>query len=143
MLTPVCTETPKRARNPIPKETLKFVCVMSSASNPPIRAIATFTINQEGPLARFEHRVEDRKDQKDGDRKHQQQPPLRALLALILAGAVNVVSGRQRYLLINLVDGLFDSAAKVTTVDAVLYSDVALLAFAVNLLGTIRGCDFG
>jgi hypothetical protein len=38
MITPVCTETPKSARNPTPDETLKFVCVTRSASKPPIRA---------------------------------------------------------------------------------------------------------
>src|SRR3974377_813290 len=42
MITPVCTETPNKARKPTPEDTLKFVCVTSRATNPPSRAIATF-----------------------------------------------------------------------------------------------------
>ena len=41
MITPVCTETPNSARKPTPEETLKLVCVSSSASIPPSGAIAT------------------------------------------------------------------------------------------------------
>src|ERR1700686_314801 len=41
MMTPVWTETPKRARNPIPEETLKLVALRNSATTPPIGAIAT------------------------------------------------------------------------------------------------------
>lgn len=31
MITPICTDTPNRARKPTPEETLKFACVTSSA----------------------------------------------------------------------------------------------------------------
>jgi hypothetical protein len=41
MITPVYTDTPNRARNPTPDDTLKCVPVISSASNPPIGAMAT------------------------------------------------------------------------------------------------------
>ena len=41
MITPVCTATPKSARNPTPEETLKWVPVSSSASSPPMGAMAT------------------------------------------------------------------------------------------------------
>ena len=41
MITPVCTETPKRARKPIPDETLKCVPVSQSASRPPSGARLT------------------------------------------------------------------------------------------------------
>src|SRR5277367_1741914 len=143
MITPVCTETPKRARKPTPEETLKFVCVMSSASNPPIRGHRDVRRNQGGPLTRVEHRIEDREDQKDGDRKYQEQPPLRAFLALILSGPVNVVSRRQRYLLVHFVDGLFDRASEIATTNAVLRGDIALLSFAIDLFGTVRGGDLG
>ena len=44
MITPVCTETPNRARNPTPDETLKFVPVKRRASRPPMGAMATFTM---------------------------------------------------------------------------------------------------
>ncbi len=41
IITPVSTETPKSARNPTPEETLRCVPVISSASRPPIGAMAT------------------------------------------------------------------------------------------------------
>ena len=41
MMTPVCTETPKSARNPTSDETLKLVPVISSTSRPPMLAMAT------------------------------------------------------------------------------------------------------
>src|SRR5579859_3471578 len=43
MITPVCTETPKSARKPTADDTEKFVCVMNSASGPPIDAMITLT----------------------------------------------------------------------------------------------------
>ena len=62
---------------------------------------------------------------------------LRSLLALIFSGPVNVVSSGQRHLLVHLVDGLLDRASQITTAHAVLNGDVALLSFAVNLLGAV------
>ena len=50
MMTPVCTDTPKSARKPTPEETLKFVPVNHSASNPPIGAIATVAIISDAHL---------------------------------------------------------------------------------------------
>ncbi len=44
MMTPVCTETPKSARNPTPEETLKFVPVKRRASRPPMGAMATLAM---------------------------------------------------------------------------------------------------
>src|ERR1035441_8110632 len=41
MMTPVSTETPKRARKPTPVETLKLVCERSSATRPPMGAMET------------------------------------------------------------------------------------------------------
>ncbi len=41
MMTPVSTETPKRARKPTPEETLKLVPVISRANIPPKGAMAT------------------------------------------------------------------------------------------------------
>ena len=43
MITPVCTETPKSARNPTPEATLKNVWVTRRATSPPTRAMATVT----------------------------------------------------------------------------------------------------
>ncbi len=41
MITPVCTATPNSAKKPMPEETLMWVWVMSSASKPPMGAMAT------------------------------------------------------------------------------------------------------
>src|ERR1035441_9823043 len=41
MMTPVCTETPKSARNPTPEETLKLVLLRYTARMPAMGAMAT------------------------------------------------------------------------------------------------------
>jgi hypothetical protein len=51
-ITKVRTETPKSARNLTPEDMLTFLCVMSSASRPPMRAgITYFSFEQTHKLA--------------------------------------------------------------------------------------------
>ena len=66
-----------------------------------------------------------------------------ALLALVLAGPVEVVADRELDLLVDLVDGLADGAAEVAVAHAVLDGDVAAAAFAVDLFGAVFDLDVG
>jgi hypothetical protein len=54
-----------------------------------------------------------------------------------------VVSRRQSYLLVHLVDRLFDRTSKITTTNAVFNGDIALFASSINLFGAIIGGDLG
>lgn len=75
--------------------------------------------------------------------EHEKQSPLRTLLALVFTRPINVVSRRQSYLLVHLVDRLFDRTSKITATNAVFNRDIALFAFAINLFGAIIGGDLG
>ena len=71
------------------------------------------------------------------------KPSGRSLLALVLAGPVDLVAGGKFDLRVDLADGLFDGRAEVAVADAVLDGDVALAAFAVDLFGAVFGLDGG
>jgi hypothetical protein len=111
---------------------------MSSATRPPTGAMATLAEDQQRPLEGAEHGVED--DMKMSRMVMGQtimQAARAALLALVLAGPVDLVAGRELDLLVDLGDGLFDGGAEVAVADAVLDGDVALAAFAVDLFGAV------
>ena len=99
MITPVCTETPKRARNPTPLDTLKCVPVRSSASRPPRGAMATLARIRQRPFRGLKHGVENNENQEQSDRQHEHQPFRRPFLAFVFAGPVQVISGGQLHLL--------------------------------------------
>ena len=92
MITPICTETPNRARKPMPEETLKWVPVNSSAKQPADRRHDHVHQNQAGPLDDWNMRVEDHEDQQDRDRDDDRQARLATLLAFVLAGPVDACS---------------------------------------------------
>ncbi len=140
-MTPVSTDTPKSAKNPTPEDTLRCVPVSSSASNPPIGAIATFAQNQRRPFRRPKHHVQNNENHQQRNRHHNRQPPLRSLLALILAGPIDVIADRQFHLLLHQPHGLFDRAAQVAPADAVFDCHVARILFAADLRSSIRHID--
>src|SRR5215468_8262127 len=80
--------------------------------------------NQSSPLPRREGRVEDERNQQDGDRDDDSEAAVGALLALIFAGPVEVVALGQLNLVADVVDSLADGAAEVATADTVLDGDV-------------------
>ena len=82
MMTPVCTDTPKSARKPMPEDTLKCVPVSRSASNPPMRRHGDHGQNQQRPLGGAKHRVENDEDDEDRQRHDDREPRLGALAAL-------------------------------------------------------------
>jgi hypothetical protein len=110
MITPVCTETPNRARNPTPEETLKLVCVISSASKPPNAREHHVDENQQRPFERSKHAVENEEDQQDRKRNDDQQSPFGALFTLVLTFPVNVIPARQLNLGAYILDRFLDGA---------------------------------
>ena len=78
-----------------------------------------------------------------GDRKHQHEPPRRALLALVLAGPIDLVARGQLHLFVDLSNRLFDGAAEIAVANAVLDGNIALTALAVDLFGAVFGLDRG
>ena len=61
------------------------------------------------------------------------QPLLGALLAVVFAGPVDVVAGRQLHLPVDFPDSFLDGAAEVAPAHAVFDGHVALISFAVDL----------
>src|SRR5271170_3744326 len=93
--------------------------------------------DEQGPLAGVEHGVKDDEDEEDGNRQNQHQSSRRPLLALVLAGPVDLVAGGQLDLSVDFADGFFDGRAQVAVADTVLDSDVALATLAVDLFGAV------
>ncbi len=106
MITPVITETPNSARNPMPEETLKLVLVKYSASDAADGRHGDRHQNQAGPFHRSEHGIEDQVNDQQRQRDDHHEPPLGALLAGVFAGPIDVVAGWQLHLLIHLLDRL-------------------------------------
>src|ERR1017187_7306192 len=88
--------------------------------------------HQEAPLEGAEHGVQHQHDYQDGERDHDRQATIGALLALVLAGPLQRVALRQLHFAIHLHHGLLDGAAQIAAADAVLNGDVTLVAFAVD-----------
>ncbi len=97
--------------------------------------------NQQGPLERVEHAIQDHEDQQHGDRKHEHQTPRTALLARVLTGPVEVVAGRHGDLLVDLGDSLLHGTAEIAVAHAVLDGDEAAAALAVYLLCAVGDLD--
>ncbi len=142
-MTPVSTETPKRARKPTPVETLKLVCVSSSASRPPTGRHGYGAEDEQRPFAGVEHHVEDDEDEDERDGEDEHQAARGALLALVFAGPVDFVAGGKLDLRVDLANGFFDGGAEVAIAHAVLDGDVALAGFAIDFLGAVLGLDAG
>ena len=138
MMTPVCTETPKSARKPTPEETLKWVPVTKSASNPPMLRHGDGGENQHGPFRRAEHRIEDDEDEQDRQRNDNEQPRVGAYFALVFAFPPDVIPAREFYLRIDLLDSLSNSVAESAAAHAVFDGDVALIVFAIDFRALVR-----
>ena len=141
MITPVCTETPKSARNPTPDETLKCVPVSNSASRSAERRHRDVREHQQRPFERVEHRVQDDQDDEDRDRHDNRQSPLRSLLALVLARPIDVVPGGSLTCCVYLLRCLLDRAAEVAPAHAVLDRHIARVAFAIDLDRAVGDVD--
>src|ERR1700679_3495461 len=99
--------------------------------------------NEHGPLEGVENAVKDHKDEKDGDGEHHHEATGAALLAGVLAGPVEVITGGKLYLLGDLVHRFAAGAAEVATAHAVLDGYKTAATFAVDLFGTIFDLDVG
>ena len=64
--------------------------------------------DEQGPLERAEHDVEDEEDANQRDRNDNCQAGVGALLALVFAGPLGVVSGGQFHSFVDLVDGFLN-----------------------------------
>ena len=137
IMTPVCTETPNSARKPTPEETLKLVCVDQKSEQTADGRHGNVDENEDRPLAGVEHGVKNDEDSDDGDGQHKHQPARGALLALVLAGPVDLVARWQLNLIVYLYDRLFDGAAQIAVAHAVLDGDIALATLPVHLFCTI------
>ena len=93
MMTPVCTETPKSARKPTPEETLKCVPVISSASRPPMGAIAMLTMISNAHLKELNMVYRMMKMMKNRDGQDDQQARIGALLAGVFSLPIEGVAG--------------------------------------------------
>ena len=113
-------------------ETLKCSPVRSSAISPPIGRKPEIEQHQESPLERAEHGIQHQHDDENGQRNHDRQAVISALLALVFAGPFQRVALRQFHFAIDLHHGLLDGAAKVAASHAVLDGDVALVPFPVD-----------
>jgi hypothetical protein len=92
MMTPVCTETPKRARKPTPGETLTEVrpIHLKGQERRPMGAMATLAMISIDHLERFEHRVKNDEDDEDRHRQHDEQPRVGPLVRAIFTLAVSL-----------------------------------------------------
>jgi hypothetical protein len=99
--------------------------------------------DEERPLERAEHAIQDHEDKQNGDGEDELKAARAALLALVFAGPIEVIADGKLDLLVDLVDGFADGAAKVATADAVLDGDVAGATFAIDFFGTILDLDLG
>src|ERR1035438_3378045 len=93
--------------------------------------------NQEDPLPRTKRRIEDERHQQQGYWHDERQPPVGALLALVLAGPVQVIALGKRDLVSDLVNRLADGAAQVAAAHAVLDGNVAGVSLAVDCGSTV------
>ena len=114
MITPISTDTPISARKPSPDETLKCVPVSSRLIKPPRGEQTHHRQDQPHPLPRLEGRIQNERHQQDRDGNDHRQPLVGTLLALVLAGPVQVVTFRQLHFLMYFLDCLADSAAQVS-----------------------------
>ncbi len=132
MMTPVCTDTPNRARNPTPLETLKCVPVKSSASKPPNRRHRDVCQDQQRPLGSLKHGVKNNENQEKRDGQDKHQALRRSFLAFILAGPIEVVTGRQFHLLLDLSHRFFHRAAEIAAANAVFDGNVARIFLTID-----------
>ena len=93
--------------------------------------------NQHPPFERTEHGVKNDEDHQDGQRHHDQQPRLRALLALVLAGPLDTITGRQLDLLTNLLHSVPNRAAQVPASHVEGHGVVSGVPFAVDVVGAV------
>ena len=87
---------------------------------------------QRSPLRRFEHGEENDVDDEDGNRQHDHQAALRALLAFIFAGPVDAITDRKLHLRPHLLHCFFHRASQVPAAHAVLDGDITRIRFAVD-----------
>src|SRR6516225_363331 len=88
--------------------------------------------DKKSPLERAEHGVKHQHDYKNRERNHDREPTIGTFLAFVFAGPFKGVTLRQFYFAVNLLHGLFYSAAEVAASDAVLDGDVTLIPFPVD-----------
>ncbi len=78
----------------MPEETLKYVPVRRRCQQTSKRRHGHDGQNQEGPLGRLKHGVENDEDDQDGQRHDDVQPRFGALFTLVLAGPIDLIPGR-------------------------------------------------
>ena len=138
MMTPVCTETPKRARKPTAEETEKLVWVRNSANGPPMEAIMTEARIRRAHLKERNivvSRIRKMPKNRDGD--DDGHPFICALLTLVFAGPLEVIAGRQLHVVIYLANRLFHSRTEIAAAYGVLDGNVALSALSIDFFGAI------
>jgi len=71
--------------------------------------------NEQRPLVRAEHGVKDEKDGDHGDWNNNCHSLVGALLALVFAGPLGMIAGRQLHIVLDLGEGLLDGRAEVAS----------------------------
>ena len=132
-MTPVCTETPKRAKNPTPEETLKCVPVTSKRQKAADTGHGHVDQVEAGPFGGAEGPVNDHEYEEDREGHDHEQARLGPLLAFVLSQPTDGVALRQLHLLFDLRHRLLDGTAEVAAPDAVLDRHVAPVPLAVDL----------
>ena len=97
--------------------------------------------NETGPFHGSEHGVQDHENDQEGERNHDRQPSLCALLARIFARPVDAISGRQLHLLVDPADRLLNRAAQIASADAIFDRDIPLVALAIHLRRAVQYLD--
>ena len=99
--------------------------------------------NQQRPLGRAKHRVENDEDDQNRQRHDDREPRLGPLGALIFARPLEAIAGRKLDLLIDLRHGLFDRAAQIAAAHVERHAEVAAVAFAVDVVSAVADLHFG
>src|ERR1039458_6418732 len=97
--------------------------------------------NQGNPFPRIERGVKNERHQQNCEGHNERQAAIRALLALVLAGPIEVIAFRQLDLLAHLLNRLSNRAAQVASAHTVLDGDVSPVALAVNGRGAVFEFD--
>ncbi len=100
------------------------------------------TENEKRPFERTKHRIENAKNQEQGQRHDDQQSRFGALFTFVLSRPVQVIPARQLDLRVYFLDRLLNGAAKVAPAHTILDSDIALVAFTVDFRAAILFRNF-
>src|SRR5208337_64688 len=98
--------------------------------------------NEQSPFEGAEHRVENDKNQQDGQGHNDKEPLLGALLALVFTFPINVVPPWQLNLRAYLLNCFLDGSAEVPAPYAVLDGNITLVALTVDFRSAVAFFDF-